>query len=203
MLCAVLPRVMTYYGGDFDLLHNVSANVATSAFSYPCTDSDKAEWAACAGHNKPPGYTPVLQRNICNDTSLLGHTATDYSARECATSCNNHPTCEFFGFSAKSHYCILYGAPCVPRNDSIPGAAAPTYTTYRLQRLNESSVVPVHNKTITDDFKLKVLFEMCDGVFDRAERRLFSGWEATADRFIAKVRPEVAAGRAIGVMLGE
>ena len=75
MLCAVLPRVMTYYGGDFDLLHNVSANVATSAFSYPCTDSDKTNWAACAGHNKPPGYTPVLQRNICNDTSLLGHTA--------------------------------------------------------------------------------------------------------------------------------
>ena len=194
---------MTYYGGNFDLLHSVSATVATSAFSYQCTNAYFANWAACAGHNKPAGYIPVLQHNICNDTTLITHTANDYSPKECAASCDNHQTCEYFAFSAKSHYCILYGSPCVPRNDSIPGAAAPAYTTYQLQRDNESRAVPVHNKTITDDYNLKILFEMCEGVFNRAERSLFSGWETAADRFIAKVQPEVAAGRAIGVMLGE
>ena len=66
-----------------------------------------------------------------------------------------------------------------------------------------SSVSACANKTITEDWKMKILIQLSDTVFDRSKHSLHAEWQAATDTFIASVKPHVATGKALGVFMGD
>ena len=59
------------------------------------------------------------------------------------------------------------------------------------------------NATITDTFKMKVLVTLGAGIFDFKNHTLFVDWVAAADSFISAVKPLIASGCVVGVMIGD
>jgi hypothetical protein len=60
------------------------------------------------------------------------------------------------------------------------------------------------NKTITEDWKMRVLVHLPSGVFIKhTQTGLRPQWQNITDAFIAEVRPHVASGKALGVFMGD
>ena len=58
------------------------------------------------------------------------------------------------------------------------------------------------NKTITEDWKMKILVQLSGKIFDRTKRSLYAEWQNATDEFIAELKPHVASGKALGVFMG-
>ena len=59
------------------------------------------------------------------------------------------------------------------------------------------------NKTITEDWKMKILVQLSGKIFDRTKRSLYTEWQNATDEFIAELKPHVASGKALGVFMGD
>ena len=66
-----------------------------------------------------------------------------------------------------------------------------------------NSIDACSNKTITEDWKMKILVQLSGKIFDRTERSLYAEWQNATDEFIAELKPHVASGKALGVFMGE
>ena len=66
-----------------------------------------------------------------------------------------------------------------------------------------ASVDTCENKTITEDWKMKILVELNGDVFDRTKHSLYPDWQSATDKFITALKPHVASGKALGVFMGD
>jgi len=65
------------------------------------------------------------------------------------------------------------------------------------------SIGDCDNTTLTGTYKMKILVDLPDTVFDRDKKAVHPKWRAAVSRFTSSLMPKLAASTALGVFLGD